>query len=173
MKADYSHQLAVYLKRVNPQHPASIEVITFAIRSLSNFIGTTIVSLLIAYFLQQTSAALLAMISFAVLRSISGGYHLKTSLGCVVATSLMVNIIPFIPVHKHVFYLMTFLSMLLCGAFGARNINHTTRIPEKYFPLLRILSVLVVSVNLLVQSNIMALSFFAQSLSLIQIQIRR
>jgi len=173
MKTDVSHQIAVYLKRVNPQHSASVEVIAFAIRSLSNFIITTIVSLVIAYFLRQTTAVLLAMISFAVLRSITGGYHLKTSIGCVVATSLMVNLIPFIPVHQYAFYGMTFLSMLLCGIFGARNINHTTRIPEKYFPLLRVLSIMVISTNLIVQSNVVALSFFAQSLSLVQIGKRR
>nr|WP_158594239.1 accessory gene regulator B family protein [Cohnella faecalis] len=70
-------KLAFQLKEANPNHPASLDVLRYAIASIINTAGTAIVAIILSLLLGHFSGAALALISFAVLRMISGGVILN------------------------------------------------------------------------------------------------
>jgi accessory gene regulator B len=167
-----SRRMAVRMKEIHPGHPISTEVLAFALGSIINIFGTIVVSLTLAAFLGQLQETALAMLAFAALRAISGGRHLKTSISCMLVTSIGANLIPmaakYIPFSKYSIILMTMISMALTAVFATRKIERQTRIPKKYYPLLRVLSVLLIATNFIFLNSIIAISHFIQSVLLIR-----
>ncbi|OUM97439.1 MAG: hypothetical protein BAA02_06215 [Paenibacillaceae bacterium ZCTH02-B3] len=167
-----SRRMAVRMKEIHPGHPISTEVLAFALGSIINIFGTIVLSLALAAVLGQMKETALAMLAFAALRAISGGRHLKTSVSCMLVTSAGANLIPLaatcIPFTKYSIILMTATSMALAAVFATRKIERQTRIPKKYFPHLRVLSVLLIATNFIFLNPIIAISHFIQSVLLIR-----
>lgn len=163
-----SAKLARLLKEANPTHPASEAVLAYAIASTMNIAGTAIVAMAAAMLLGNAGEVAVALASFAVLRAISGGYHLKSGIGCIVVTSVCANAVPFIPVPVWGIYALTIAAMLLALAFAPSKIERSTRIPARYFPLLKLIAVFLIAVNLLLVSDIIAITVFIQCLTLLR-----
>jgi len=167
-----SRRMAIRMKEIHPNHPISTEVLAFALGSIINIFGTIVVALSLAAMLGQFKETALAMLAFAALRAISGGRHLKTSVTCMLVTSVGANLIPlaakYIPFSKYSIISMTVVGMVLAAVFATRKIEHQTRIPKKYYPLLRVLSVLLIATNLIFLNKIIAISHFVQCLLLIR-----
>lgn len=167
-----SRRMAIRMKEIHPAHPISTEVLAFALVSIINIFGTVMVSLLLALLLGQLKETALAMIAFAALRAISGGRHLKSGVTCILVTAIGANLIPmlarYIPFTTMTITCMTVVSMVLAAVFATRKIEHQTRIPKRYFPLLRVLSILLIASNFIFCNAIVAISHFIQSISLIR-----
>ncbi len=170
MIAVLSKRLAYRLKEIHPSHPISVEVLTYALATIINVAGTIIVSLTVAAILGQVLETILAMVAFAVLRALSGGIHLKSSVACILITSAGANLIPLAAeyVTPAMLVTMSVISMGLAAVFATRKIENQTRIPRRFFPHLRVLSVLLIGTNLIIQSPIIAVTFFIQSILLIR-----
>ena len=164
-----SMKLATRIKQENPDHPASLEVLKFSIAAVLNVFGTIILSVTVAILLDHLWATVIAMVAFAALRGVSGGYHLNSSVGCLLITSAIANILPYIQLSDTIVVVFTVISMILALLFATNNIENQTRIPKKYFPLLRAVSVILIATNFIFQSDVVALAFLLQALSLIRI----
>lgn len=162
-----AEKLAWAIKRANRDETASVEVLRYALIVLMNTLGTLILSLSIGIMTEAFGATCLSLASFALLRSVSGGYHLKSADLCVAVSSAMMSSFPHIPLSDKWTYTLTFASLMIVWLLAPQDIEDKSRIPAKYSPLLKWLSCMLVSANLLLASSVVALSFFAQAVSLI------
>ena len=65
------------------------EIINYGLQLVFGEIPKTLILLLIAYVLGVLELSILALLAIMPYRTFSGGVHLKTHIGCIVATSLM------------------------------------------------------------------------------------
>jgi accessory gene regulator B len=163
-----SSKIAIQLKNTNPNHPASLDVLKYSIAMIINIMGTIILSLSMALLLGHFLDTVLAMASFAILRMVSGGYHLNSSAACMFITSFAANLIPYINLSSaQPIWILTLISMLLAILFAPSNIEQSSRIPKRYYPFLKYVSIVLIASNFIIQSDVMAISFLLQTLLLI------
>ncbi|WP_181438653.1 accessory gene regulator B family protein [Paenibacillus sambharensis] len=163
-----AYKIAAGLKSRAPGHPASMEVLAFSMLAIINTVSTIILALLIALATGMVAETAAALASFALLRAISGGLHLKHGWACAVATSVTANLIVFVHYPNVLIYGITAVSAILAFIFAPSRIEHQTRIPTRYFPYLKLAAVLLISLNLFVLSSIIASAWLIQCLLLIR-----
>ncbi|WP_186438492.1 accessory gene regulator ArgB-like protein [Cohnella terricola] len=160
-------KIAVKLKEANPEETASVEVMKFALFGIIHNTLTFATALIVGLCLGQLLETLIAAFSFMILRFVSGGYHFKTPLSCLLFSSFVFVTIPFIPVNDLWFWVINSLTLLLVLIFAPSNIREHIRISEKFFPLFKVISVILVVVSLLLHNPIVTLAFFIQAITLI------
>ncbi|MDT9725411.1 accessory regulator AgrB [Xylanibacillus composti] len=160
--------LAIKLKKINPEETASVEVMKFGLAVLLNGSFILIISLLIGLGTGQFVGTLHVLAALALLRSVSGGYHLPTSEWCILISTAIITIIPHLPINSQWCILLTSSSLVLVLLFAPSKIENQTRIPRKYFPLLKVIATLMVASNFLFMSSAIAAAFFVQSVLLIR-----
>lgn len=164
-----SMAMAIYVKSKAPEdHPASVAVLRHALAILLNMVMIIAIVLIVTAVTNTFRNATIAMFSFAVLRQITGGYHLKSGMWCVAVSSLLFIGISLIDLPQQTTVLLTLISAILCAMFAPSDIEKQSRIPSKYYPLLNILGIIIVFSNLFIGSAVVALSFFIQTLLLIR-----
>ncbi|MGW8956226.1 accessory gene regulator ArgB-like protein [Paenibacillus sp. NPDC055715] len=161
-------KLANQIKRTVPDHPASIPVLKYALALIINASMIIVLTLLASFFTGRTAEAVMILVAFALLRQMSGGIHLKTGMACVVVTSVAFTAISCISLHSWWTNLFTGLSLLLVLCFAPSRIEKQSRIPSRFYPLLRLLSSLLVCTNFVIGSSVVAVAFLIQSLTLIR-----
>ncbi len=163
-----SESLAIKLKKINPEETASVDVMKFGLAVLLNGSFILILSILIGIGTGQFVGTLHVLAALALLRSVSGGYHLPTSEWCVVVSTAIVTIIPHLPINTQWCILLTSSSLVLVLLFAPSKIENQTRIPSKYFPLLKVIATIMVASNFFIMSSAVAGAFFVQSVLLIR-----
>jgi len=160
--------LAARVKRVVPEHPASEAVMKYSLTLIIN--GTSIIglSLLISLVTGRFYEALTVLIAFALLRQMSGGIHLKSGTVCMVVSTVGVTLLSYASFSTEYVYGFTAVAALLALIYAPSRIEKQSRINPKYYPLLRVYSVLLISINFLIGSPVIAASFFLQGLTLIR-----
>lgn len=161
-------RLAFKIKQANPEQTASVEVMKFSLIIVLNAFSIVALSLMIGAASGKFAETALTLFSFALLKFFSGGSHLKSSGQCVLWSTAAMTILPHIPVNLHWMLGLTSASLLLVAVFAPSKIQQKKRIPEKYNPVLKIISILIVASNFLLFSDVMAKAFFLQSLTLIR-----
>lgn len=161
-----SRRLAVGIKNIVPESPQSVEVLKYSLSFVLNFVFVVVLSLLISIFTGHVYDAVIAMVSYAILRQVSGGYHLKSGMLCVVVSAAGITAISLADFSDRVTIWATIGALILCAIFSPQMKNHT-RIPGRYYPLLKVISVLMVATNFLFNSPVIAAAFFVQGLTLI------
>lgn len=162
-----SGKLALTIKNIVPEHPASYAVLKFAISVALNVMFIIGLTLAVSLLTERTSEALQILISFALLRQVSGGAHLKSGMACILFTVTLFTILSFVEVSSLYIMLMNTASLLTVLWLAPIGIERQTRIPKRHWPKLKIIALLMVAANILVGSPVIAASFMAQSLSLI------
>jgi accessory gene regulator B len=165
-----AENLAVAIKNANPEQTASVEVMKYALLGIINTVGTILMSILFGMATGKLLSILLALFAFGFLRYFSGGLHLKTPASCMLVSTVIICVVPFIPVTQAIGTTMLIISLLLILIYAPSNVRGFARLPEKYYPILKIISLVIVSSNLLIGSSILTVTFFFQSLSLIVIR---
>jgi accessory gene regulator B len=163
-----AYKIAISLKKRAPNHHGSVEVLQFAVEALLNTCSTIILALGISLFTGKLAATGLALISFALLRMLSGGFHLKNGWSCTLVSAITANLVSFGHYSFTTITLMTGISIILAAVFAPSRIEEQTRIPVKYFPVLKVLSMVLISSNLFIGSSVIATAFLIQSLLLIK-----
>lgn len=154
------------IKRTVPEHPASEAVLKYALEVLYNVVFIVGLTIFISFWTEKTTDVLILMASFAFLRQISGGLHLKSGIACVAVSSSLFTALSMIGIGESAL-LLNMISLVLVVIFAPAGIEKQTRIPEQYFPLLKIGSAAVILISLLLDSQTVSLGLFAQSLTLI------
>lgn len=167
-----ANRLAVKLKEANPEETASIEVMRYALIGIIHNTLTFSTALIVGLFLGQLIDTLVAAICFMALRFVSGGFHFKTPLSCLIFSSFIFIAIPLVSIPETFLIGINSLSLILVLIFAPSNIKEHIRIPEKYFPMFKIVSLLVIIVNYIFLTPIITLAFFVQSVTLITFERR-
>lgn len=166
-----AEKLSQSIKRLAPEETASIEVMKYGITVLINSASVILLSLSIGVLTGKFQDALVALISYAVLRCFAGGFHFQSAIACIMFSTALFSIIPHIPISHFSTLILTLLALIIISIFAPSNIADETRIQIKYHPLLKACSILIVSVNFFLVSPILAKSFF--TLSLFTVKLRR
>ncbi|KQO00732.1 accessory gene regulator ArgB-like protein [Paenibacillus sp. Leaf72] len=163
-----SRRLAISIKSVVPEHPASEARLQYALSFILNALFIITGALLISFFTGRTSGVVAALISFAILRQVSGGVHLKSGTMCVIVSVGVATALSFTPNFPgKMLVIINLLNLLIVLMFSPTDIEKQSRIPKRYYPLLKLLSALIVCSNLLIESSIIALTLLVQCLTLI------
>lgn len=162
----WSEKIAVSIKNANDKETVSVGVMKFALIILFNFSIPFLLSLGIGVVSGTFKGTLLAIIAFAILRMLSGGYHFKSSNVCMLSMVVVAVVPPYIHLLEIWTLILTIISLVLVLLLAPSNMRGYHRMPEKYYPLMKIASALLVSSNFLIASEIMALVFTIQAISL-------
>lgn len=160
-------RIAEGIKRQVPDHKSSVNILKHAIAVILNVVLIIALTLLIAFFTGHMGRAATALIGFALLRQSTGGIHLKTGEWCVLVTTALFTLVSFIELSAFYVQILNVLSMVLVAVFAPSKIENQSRIPRRHYPKLRVIGVLIVLANVLIQSQTLAVVFFVQALSLI------
>jgi len=163
-------KIAIKLKEANPEETASVEMMKFALVGILHNTLIFVTALVAGLCLGQLLETLVAAISFMILRLVSGGYHFKTSISCFLFSSFVFIGIPFITLDNLWFWIINTVSILLVLIFAPSNIKEHIRVSEKYFPVFKFLSFLVVVISILFHNEVVTIAFFVQSLTLITLR---
>lgn len=162
-----SGKLALRIKRIVPEHPATVSVLKFAIAVILNALFIIGLTLVVSLLTGRTNEIILILISFALLRQVSGGVHLKSGMACVLFTATLFTFLSFIEVGDTMILLMNGISLLIVLWLAPIGIEHQTRIPRQHWPKLKVIAVMLVVANVVAGSSVIAVSFLAQSVSLL------
>ncbi|MEK5058661.1 accessory regulator AgrB [Paenibacillus sp. FSL H7-0326] len=165
-------KMAVHIKSVIPNHPASIAVLRHSLIIAINFMSVIGICLIAAFFTGKTKEVFSLLLFFGILRQLTGGLHIKSSMGCALLTSGVATALSFIELDQITTLTFTAISMVLIFFFAPSGIENQTRIPERYYPLLKYVSLVLVGTNLWFNSSIVAVAFLVQSLTLLLNEIK-
>ncbi|SFA91195.1 accessory gene regulator B [Cohnella sp. OV330] len=170
MIATLSARIARSIKDAAPESPQSFEVLKYAVSFLLNAIFIIVLSLIISAFTGRVLETLIALISYAVLRQLSGGLHLKSGMACVVISTAGITAISMLDLNQDWKYILTAVSALLALIYSPSRIGKQTRISKKYYPYLKVASVVLILIGIMVGSSSIIVAFFVQSLTLIRLK---
>ncbi|RFB37816.1 accessory gene regulator B family protein [Brevibacillus sp. VP] len=161
-----SEAISIKIKNASPERTNSIAVLSYALSILLNFFFICFFLFLIGFLTDRLQETFIALMSFVILRFFSGGYHLKSLDHCVIVTTAIIAVIPYIPVNNIIVYLLTAISVILVLIHAPNSTYENLTVPRKVLTL-KLCSVLIVSINFVIVSPIVALAFFVQSFLLI------
>lgn len=162
-----ANKIAVAIKMKNPEETHSIEMMQYSLGIILNtlliVIATATFGLLTGHFTQFMTF----LLSCSLLRLTSGGFHLKTATACNIFSILLCTLTPYFFSFSGPILLLVNIASLLIMLLFAPNPDKNARIPTRLFPFLKIISVLLVSLNFFIHSSVIGLAFIVQSLTVI------
>src|SRR5690606_10587080 len=96
---------------------------------------------------------------FALIRYLSGGYHLKSGLWCILVSSAAMSILPHIHLDEQWTFGLTAAALAAMLLLAPANYDQYARIPRRYYPLLKCLAAVIVALNFWIGSDVLALAF--------------
>jgi accessory gene regulator B len=162
-----SQRIANGIKATVPDHPVSTAVLKYSISFLLNSLSIIGLTLLISFFTGRIHEVVTALISFAFLRQVSGGYHLSSGIACILLSTAGVTALSFAQFGSNVIFTANVVSSILVLLFAPSGIHKQTRIPGKYYPYLKFIALMMVGLSFLINDSVISISFLVQSLTLI------
>lgn len=163
-------QIATRLKNLAPEHPASIDVLSFALAILINTLSIIGLTLLVSFVTGNTKEAITILITFALLRSVTGGIHLNSGTACVLFTTTLFTTISFIGISNEACIILNLISLILVMIYAPSGIERQSRIKRKYYPLLKVIGISLILMSLLIFDSTLTITFFIQSVLLIRLK---
>lgn len=162
-----AHKLATTLKTKNPSHSVSAAVAQYSLAIILNTVFIIVLTLSISLVLGTFKETAIVLFAFAGLRAISGGLHVKSGMACVLYSTAGALLLPYAAewITDTLALIINTISILLFMILAPSNIR--TKFPNKYYPLLKIVSLLIVISNFYTLSSLLAITFFIQALSLL------
>jgi len=161
-------RMAAGIKRAVPEHPVSEAVLKYALIFILNAASIILLSLLVALFTGRVGETVSVLVFFALLRQLSGGLHLKSGVWCVAVSTAGVTAISFASFSGPAVIGITAAAAILVLLYAPSGIEKQTRIPPRFYPLLKLLSFLLVCSNLLLGSAVVGTAFLVQAITLIR-----
>ncbi|SDC19623.1 accessory gene regulator B [Paenibacillus sp. UNCCL117] len=155
--------LAQLIRSHNPN--ASSEQVLFYSLSLSiNLLAAIVIALLFSLITGNLVSTMLSITGFLILRYFSGGLHLSSSLGCCIFSTFVIIVSSHVNFDFHTLGLvLTLLAFIIVLITAPNGIEGISRIPKSYYPLLKVISGLVVLSNLYFESSVLAAIFLIQA----------
>ncbi|MFF2887872.1 accessory gene regulator B family protein [Paenibacillus sp. NPDC057967] len=127
---------------------------------------TTIIGLVTGRLIEMWTV----LLSFAILRQVSGGIHMGTSEMCILVTTIGATVLSFAEFHLAAIHIMTSISLILVLIYAPSRIEGRTLFPKKYFKYLKIAAAILILSNFFIQSSVIAAAFLAQSFMIIRLK---
>lgn len=162
-----SFRIASIIKRANPQETSSIEIMQYSLNIIFNSVLIVTLSLFIGCLTGSIAATATALFGFAFLRLMSGGKHLKSATACNIISITLCSSLPHITLLSEQHFMTINMFSLIIVLIFAPNPDANVQVPLRYYPLLKIISVLMIVSNLFIHSHVLGLAFLAQSLTII------
>lgn len=164
------------------------EIIMYGLQNIIGEIPKTFLVLLIAYFLGIFRETLITVLLLLPYKSFSGGFHLKTHIGCIIGTTLFYCGIALISKYIIIEAIVKYILIAIIWIFGIVMITLYAPADTENVPILakkdrkkkRILSYITFTVGLLVAAfiqnniicNILILGNFIQTLTITKLAYR-
>ena len=164
------------------------EVINYGIHLIVGEIPKTFIFIAIAAILGVLKEFFVTVLVIFPYRAFSGGFHLKTHLGCILGTSLMYCGIPllskYIIMSTDIRYILTALvwifGMIMCRLYAPADTENVPILRKKDRRIKQILAYITLTVTLAIGlminnnivSNIVILGMFMQSITITKIAYR-
>jgi accessory gene regulator B len=162
----WSERIALSIKRANENETVSVPVMKFAIIILINFFIPVITSLMIGLASGRLAETALCIIAFVLLRMASGGFHFQSPILCMISTVIVTAVPPHIMISDTWTTAFTVLSLILVLLRAPSNMRGYNRMPERFYPYLKIASAILVGMNFILDSYVVALVFLIQGVLL-------
>ncbi|WP_407923755.1 accessory gene regulator B family protein [Cohnella fermenti] len=127
------------------------------------------ITLMISVFTGRFTEAVIVLISYAILRQLTGGVHLKSGTLCIVVSTAGATALSLAEFSYRIEVIVTVASLLLILIFAPYLVT-ITRVKKNHYPIMRAAAMLLVSTALLVDSPPLVASFFVQALTLIHMK---
>lgn len=163
-----AEKMALSIKKANEKETVSVAVMKFALIIIINIIIPVVLSLLVGLLTNKLLETAFALGTIIVIRMLSGGYHFRSPIICMTAMIIGATLPPHITLPEYWILGLTIISIILFLVLAPSNLRGYHTMPEKYYPMLKVASVLLVSSNLFFDSQILALVFILQGISLFQ-----
>lgn len=180
------NKLTLKIRRKMPEiDDERAEVINYGLQLLLGEIPKSIILILIAYFLNALELTIITLLLMLPYRTVSGGVHLKTHIGCMTATSLFyignAVLSRSIVFEQNIKYILTFLvwafSMIMIKLYAPADTEAVPILRKKERKIKKILSYIIMSIGLCVSiiikntvvSNILLIGTFLQSFAISRI----
>jgi accessory gene regulator B len=164
-----AERVAFFVRQNNP-NAGSETALKYSFSLIFNTFISICISLLICLFTGHESQAIICISAFLLLRYLSGGVHLSSSVACCFV-SVLITIVPAhmaFPYEKYGLSLdvISIIILLFRAPNGIENISN---INPKYYPILKLFCVALVFSNILYfRTPILASVFLIQALSVTQ-----
>ena len=172
MVEQWAERLAVWLKNEVPDHPYSVARLQFGFHLFLNTVLTLLAASILGVLLGSYKETMQVLAAFAMLRMISGGYHFKSAMVCIVVSAGVAALLPHINLSSTNILFLNMINLLLTALFSPSGIENQTRIPPKYYPHLKIVSSLLVASNFIWQPPLLAVTWFPQAVTLLRWPLR-
>lgn len=141
---------------------------------LINIVTILFGTITIGWLTGNLQEVMIGLFAFALLRSITGGYHFESSSLCILFSIVAFCLLPYVPVTPTWNIILIAISALLTAIFAPTGLGDQSNIPPKYYPYLKILSVALIlgSSFLFFQVGALAKAYFIQSLTLLLVKRR-
>jgi len=167
-----SESLATAIKNNGGDESVSHDVLKFALYLLLSIFSIFLLASLTGYLLSTLYKVYLSLIAIGTLRYFSGGWHLKTALGCILFTVAVVScisVVPELPVWSQ--WSMCLLSLLLVLTFAPTGHGQHFR-SQAHRKRFKWIAIAIVTASLLMNDSTISVSILCQSLTLIIIKRR-
>ncbi len=164
------------------------EVIDFGLHILIGEMPKTFIFIFISLLLGMFKEFVITFLVIFPYRAVSGGFHLKTHIGCIVATSLVYCGVPYISekiiiAQEFKYILITLIwifGMLMCKLYAPADTENIPILRKKERKTKRILSYIVLTLTLIIGaviknntiSNIIILGMLVQSIMISKLAYR-
>lgn len=162
-----ANHIVNYIEKNNDGHTVNRSIMLFALQSLLTNILTIILCLLIGWGLGTFQETCLVLVTTALVRNLTGGLHFSSPMTCVVISTLIVTSIPHIPVSDMASTIFMFSSLILVLWFAPADLKGKTRISDRGLNIMKVAGILLISSNFFIKSELLSLSFFCASITLI------
>ncbi|MEF3313702.1 accessory gene regulator B family protein [Paenibacillus sp. GYB004] len=159
-------QLATTIKTANPERTSSVEVLKFSLIIVLNAISIVLLTMALGLVTGTFSETLLVLGGFAFLRFFSGGLHLSSSEWCVVVSTAVLAVIPHLPLDSYSVWLNG-ISLAIMLFFAPAKVEEHHRIAQSKTVTFKIICICIVASNFALGSEVLAKTFFVQSLLLL------
>lgn len=148
-----------------------VDVMKYSIKIIFTNGFTLLLMIACGFIFGNLEDVVVSAIAFSLLRSFSGGYHIKSSEMCIIISTLIIVLISnyayTMSEYKTLLFIITLVLVLL---FSPAKIKHHSVLKEKYYVVFKILSVTIVIAAYLTKNDVIQTSTFVQSLTLIHLR---
>lgn len=148
-----------------PNSSSTIPVLRYALIAVINQLITISLVLIISALTGDILSGLTVIIAFPILRYVSGGLHLQSSNLCNILTATFMLLAIYMRIDYWYNGLVLNIVSIVILAINAPSGIKRSKLDKKYYPVLKVIAISVVSMNFIFQSHVLAVIFLIQSLT--------
>jgi accessory gene regulator B len=158
------------IKEVDTEKTASLEVLIYGLKIIINTLSVILLTLTLGWMFGWLKEVIVVLVAFAILRSFSGGYHIKSSDLCILVSSGLMLLITatceLVNVPIYIYYTMNIISLIVMIMFSPSNKTKIKKEPKKFFAY-KIISSLMIITLYVVHNELITITFFIQTITII------